>query len=95
MMRETQDRAGRGSPDAGQRDHLIKPIWKAAAMLTPDDLGRPVQVPGAGVIPKPGPMIEDRIKFCACQSLDIRKALDETLVVRNHGGDLGLLEHDL
>ena len=63
-------------------------------MLTQDDLRRTMQVAGSRVVAKPGPVAQYRIGLRTSETADIGKAPDKPLVKRNHGDNLGLLQHD-
>ena len=64
-------------------------------MLSDDLPGGLVQVAGPGVIAESGPQVQHFILLGFGQILHRRKPFDKTLEIGDHGGDLGLLEHDL
>ncbi len=64
-------------------------------MFLHDDFGSFLQVAGARVVAKPGPVMQYGVEARARQGLDIGKAFQEAFVVGNDRTHLGLLEHDL
>ena len=40
-------------------------------------------------------MVQDFVEFRTGQGLNVRESRRETFEIRDHGGDLGLLKHDL
>jgi hypothetical protein len=61
----------------------------------PDLLSRGVQVPGAGVVPRSFPRLEDVGPVGGGERVDRREPLHEPLEVGDRLGDAGLLEEDL
>src|SRR5580704_18325263 len=60
-----------------------------------DDLLRgAVEIAGAGVITEAGPKFEDVLLPGARERFDGGEASKKTVVVGNHSGDAGLLQHD-
>ena len=70
-------------------------MGQAAAVIRHDQLGGTLQVAGACVVPQPGPEAQDFIQRCAGERGNVREAGKESRVVRQDGGDLRLLQHDL
>lgn len=92
---EGEDRARRGAADAGQPAQRFEVARPAAMMFQNDPLGAAMQVAGAGVIAQPRPQSQHFIQRCGRQRANIGEPRHETSVVRNDGGHLGLLQHDL
>jgi len=92
---ERRDRRGGGAADARQRGDAFGGGRKAAVPVAHDFLRAAMQVAGAGVITQPGPVRHHVFLGGRGQRRHVRKALQEALVIRDHGGDLGLLQHDL
>ncbi len=80
-------------PDAGQCAQPLDGTRKRA--LRRHCLRAGVQIPAARIIAKPGPQPQHRIQGCRAQRLDGGIRSEEFRVIRDHGGDLGLLQHDL
>ena len=54
-----------------------------------------VQMPRPRVVPEPGPQMQHLIERRRCEGVERGKARHEALEIRNHGRDLGLLQHHL
>ena len=83
-----------GSANPGQCHDAFQLVWKYPVVLTQDNLRRTVQVTGSRIVAEPGPLAQSRIGLRTSETADIGKAPDKTLVKRNHGGNLGLLQHN-
>ena len=53
-----------------------------------------MEIPGAGVITKPGPQVQHLVDVCRSQVMYRREAFHEALIVGYDRGDLCLLQHD-
>ena len=90
-----EDRARRGAADAGQRVQIVERRGQLAAVLGDDAARRAPEVASARVIAEAGPERQHVVERHGRERRDRRKAPHETLVERNHGADLRLLQHDL
>ena len=64
-------------------------------MLGHDELRGAVEIAGARVVTEARPEVQHFIKRRGRQRGGVGKALDEAVEIPDHGGDLGLLQHDL
>ena len=64
-------------------------------MVARNHLGRVVQIPSPGVIAESSPVVQHVVNSGRCQRLKIREPLDKPVIIGNHRGHLGLLQHDL
>jgi hypothetical protein len=92
---EGGDGRGRGRADAGQAGQRLAVGRESPAMLGHHGLCAAVQVARPAVIAQPAPQRQHLVQGCGRQGLHVRKALQEAAVVTQHGGHLGLLQHDL
>ena len=63
-------------------------------MLRHHELRGMVQVASAGIIAEPAPVGQHLVLRCGSEGGNIGKVRDETLVIGDDAGDLGLLQHD-
>lgn len=91
---EGEHGASGGATNARQGHHLVKLLREDPLMLIADLPGRLVQIAGPGVVAKTGPVVQHFVYGGIRQRYHIGKARHETLVIRDHSGDLGLLQHD-
>lgn len=91
---EAGNGAGGGAADAGQAGERIDVGGKFAGKFLHHLLRGLVQVARARVIAEAGPVMQHVIHRRTRQRLHVRKTLHEAFEVRNHGADLGLLQHD-
>jgi len=94
VERDAANRAAGVTPDSRQRDHVVKIIREFAIMLFHDLPRGFLQVPDAGVIAKTLPKLVDFVRTGIGCSFNGREFLHPAFPIRNHGFDLGLLEHD-
>lgn len=93
--REGEHGPGGGATDAGQGHHLFQLFRKEAAVQIADLLGSLVQVAGARVVAKPGPVMQHLVDGGVGQGQHVGEAGHEPLVIGDDSGNLGLLQHDL
>ena len=94
-MRKRADRGGGGTPYARQAKDLLIKSREFALMIFHDDSRSTVQVAAARVITEAAPVSQHLLFVRRRECCDSRKRSDEALEIRNDGGDLGLLQHDL
>ena len=92
---ERGDRRGGRAADAGQLGERGAGARELAAVLGDDDLGAAMEVARAAVVAEAAPRREHVARLGRRQRAHVAEARDEALVVRAHGRDLGLLQHDL
>jgi hypothetical protein len=93
--REGGNRGGGRAADAGQVGQQCRVAGKDATVFVGHPFGAGVQVAGTGVVTQAGPVRHDVFGRRLGQRDDVGKAFQEARVVTEHGGHLGLLEHDL
>jgi hypothetical protein len=87
---ECRNRVRSVTPDSGQLADLIDVPWKLPASYC--FRGR-MQVAGARVVTEPLPRVQDFRFRGRGQAAEIRKAIQPSIIVRNDGRDLRLLQH--
>jgi hypothetical protein len=93
--RQRKNGAGGRAPDARQRHGLFERRGKFAAVPLHDRPGRAMQMTRPRVIAEPGPEVQHLVERRRREPAHVGEAREEPLVVPGHGGDLGLLQHDL
>ena len=93
--RKGGDCRGRRSPDAGQRFERGAIRGELAIVLAHDNVRCRMKMVRTAVIAESTPQLEDTRKRRVRKGLDIGKRFDESCVIRQHGRDLRLLQHDL
>ena len=83
------------TPDAGQVHQCTQVSRQVAGKIAHDNLRGPVHIPCPGVIPQPGPEMQDPVQGRPRQGAGIREPLNKPVEIRYHGFHLGLLQHDL
>ncbi len=63
-------------------------------MFGDDSFSTAVEVAATAVIAQPGPVLQNIIERGRGECRQVRETLQETLVIRNNGIDLRLLQHD-
>src|SRR5690606_2684267 len=90
-----ENRPRRGAADARQGGEAVEGVGKPAAVFSCDDLGRPGEVAGAGVVAEAGPQVQHGVEGRRGEGLDSGRGGGEAGEVGHHRGHLGLLQHDL
>ncbi|MDP2761288.1 MAG: hypothetical protein Q8O64_12985 [Sideroxyarcus sp.] len=90
----TDSRCG-GAPYSRQLKNVRKLVRELPLMPRNNDLRGPVQIAPSGVVTETAPVREHLLLAGYGQRGNVWKGVDEALVVRNDGGDLRLLQHDL
>jgi hypothetical protein len=80
--------------DSRQRLQCVKRVRDFPFMAAGDLFRGGMQIARPAVIAESAPMLQHRVFTRSCERIHIRKALDETLEIRNDRHDLGLLQHD-
>ena len=94
--RQRQNRARRGSADAGQRHHRLEILRETRRRAARPALARrPASSAPVRSTPSPVHRCSTSSSGAAASACDVGKARHEALVVRDHRGHLGLLQHDL
>lgn len=91
--REGGDRRGRVLAKTGEPSQRFRIRREAAGVIAKDSPGGSPEVPGSGVVAKPGPGREHTVLTRASQRRQIRKSLEEMLVSGLDRADRRLLEH--
>ena len=94
VKRDAQDGGGGVSTDAGKSEDIFRGLRKDSAMLGDDLLRGSLQVARAAVVAEARPQAKDLVLGRGGESLNIREALEETVVVGNYRGHARLLKHD-
>jgi len=68
---------------------------KDSHVLILHNLGGGMKIPGAVVIAETLPAVENIVLRSARDGSEVRKSAKPFIIIRDHGGDLGLLEHEL
>jgi hypothetical protein len=68
---------------------------KDSPMSILHDLGGGMEIPGAVVIAKALPGVEHIVLRSAGNRSEIRESVKPSIIIRDYGGDLGLLKHEL
>ncbi len=89
------DGGRRVGADAGQGEQASLAVGEAAAMSFRHGARTSMQVAGARVVAEPGPGRQHVVDRRGGERRDGRPALDEAAEIVAHGGDGGLLQHDL
>ncbi len=95
MEHQGADGGGGGTAYAGQCEDIVEVIWKFSVMPLHDELRRTVQIARTRVVAQPAPVRQHVVLARRCERGNIRETCYEALVIRDDGGDLGLLQHDL
>ncbi|MEY2502061.1 MAG: hypothetical protein QOI07_2395 [Verrucomicrobiota bacterium] len=95
VERERSDGIGSVAADPRQRGDRIEGAGEFAPVFFDDRDSRGAKVPGARIITEALPGVEDLAFRSRGERSEIRKAPEPFIVIRNDGGDLGLLEHEL
>ena len=83
-----------GATNAGQGLELFQVTGKLASVLFNDLLRRLLEITGAGIVTKAGPMAEHVIHRGRGERFHVWKALHKSFEVGDNRIDLGLLQHD-
>lgn len=94
VVSQRADRGGGGAPDAGQFEYLLVLARKFAAIFLHDDTRSRMQVTSACVVAESAPVREHLLFVRGGKCGDGRERGYETLVIRDDGSDLRLLQHD-
>lgn len=89
------DRGRRVVADAGQGAERCVFGRQLSRKAAADFPGRPAEIFGAAIIAQAGPESQDPAGRGATERGEIGQHSKETLVIRHHGRDLGLLQHGL
>jgi hypothetical protein len=81
--------------DAGKLSHLLNFPWEVSAIWIHNGFGCGVEISRASVITEPLPCPKYLIFRSARQCTEIGKPAQPFVVIRDDGGDLRLLEHEL
>ena len=92
---ESGHRRCRRAADTRQFSQQFGAGRKLAAVLAGNLLRTFVEIPRPGVITQPGPVLDYRIDRRSGQRRDTRKTVEKAPVIRDHRGNLRLLQHDL
>ena len=82
-------------PDAWQLAHAGDCAWKMAGMSIRDDSSGGVQIARPRIIAEALPRVEDVIFRSPSQRGEMGEAAEPLIIIRDNGGNLGLLEHEL
>ena len=91
---DAEDRRGSVGADAGKRECLLGGLRKNAVMFCDDFLRGFLEVARARVVTKPSPETKHFLWWSCGEGFNGRKTFEETLIVRNGGGNARLLQHD-
>ena len=89
------NRAGSVAPDAGQRQQLLHALGNFSTEPRDDFLRGSMQVPRACIVPRAFPCFEHVVERRDGQSADGWKTREETPIIGDDCGDLGLLQQCL
>lgn len=92
---ERRDGIGRVTPDTGQCTDCREIVRKSASMAMLDDFRNRMQVASSRVIAEALPRVEDVSFRSPCQGGEIWEAAEPLIIIRDNGGNLSLLEHEL
>jgi hypothetical protein len=95
VERDRGHRARRVAPDTRELAQRLRIVGKPPGVPGHDHARSPLQVSRARVVAETRPQTEQRVGLGAGEALDVGKARQEALVVRDHRVDAGLLEHRL
>jgi hypothetical protein len=82
-------------PDSGKLSHLLDSPWEVSAMSIHNRFCCGVEISRASVIAEALPHAKHLIFRGARQGAKIGKSAEPLVIIRDHGGDLSLLEHEL
>ena len=89
-----ENRSGGVIADAGQGESFFKPIREFGIVAGDDLLSRLLKIARARVVAETGPETKHFFFRGFGEGLNVGKAREELFIVRNHGNDSSLLEHD-
>jgi hypothetical protein len=92
---ERRDGIGRVTTDTGQFTDCREIARKSASMAILHGFRNRMQVASSRVIAKALPRVEDVTFRSRGQGSEIREAAEPLIVIRDNGGNLSLLEHEL
>ena len=92
---EARDRVGGVFSDAGELPDRSDVAREFSIMSILDEPGGGVQVAGASVVAKSLPGVEDIVLRSACQRGEVGEAPEPGVIIRAHGSDCCLLQHEL
>ena len=82
-------------PDSGELSHLLDAAWEVSAMSIHNRFCCGVEISRTSVIAEALPRAKHLILRSARKRGEIGKSAEPLVIIRNHGGDLRLLEHEL
>ncbi|HEX3421674.1 MAG TPA: hypothetical protein VHT01_10605 [Candidatus Udaeobacter sp.] len=82
-------------PYAGKRLHLIDRLRKTSAISIHNRLCCSVEISRASVIAEALPRVQDLVLGGPSKRVEIWKRTQPVVIIRDDGGDLRLLEHEL
>lgn len=85
----------RVTADARKVQDRFHIFWKSVAVLFHDGDSSRAQIPGARVVAEPLPGVKDVVLGSGSERCEIGKAPEPVIIIRDDGGNLGLLEHEL
>ena len=95
MKSKSRDCVRRIAANARQFANRRDIAGKAPPVSILHNLGGGMKIPGAVVIAEALPGVENIVLRSACDRSKVRKSAKPFIIMRDHGGDLGLLKHEL
>jgi len=95
MKSKSRDCVRRIAANARQFANRCDIAGKDSHVLILHNLGGGMKIPGAVVIAETLPAVENIVLRSARDGSEVRKSAKPFIIIRDHGGDLGLLEHEL
>ena len=86
---------GSVTPDAGHRANCGEIVRKSGAVLSVHDFSGCMKIAGPRVVAETLPRVEDVTFRSPSQRAKIREPAEPLIIIRDNGGNLGLLEHEL
>ncbi len=94
VIGDAQHCGGGVTADAGEREGGFERAGEFSAVTRCDFARCAMQISRAAVISEAGPEFQNFFEPCAAQRGNRRKFFEETMVIRKHGGDARLLQHN-
>jgi hypothetical protein len=95
IKRKRGDGIGRVTTDTGQFTDCREIARKSAPMAMVDGFRNRMQVAGSRIIPEALPRVEDVTFRRPGEGGEIRETAKPLIIIRDNGGNLSLLEHEL
>jgi hypothetical protein len=95
MKSKSRDCVRRIATDARQFANRCDIAGKDSPVSILHNLGGGMKIPGAVVIAETLPAVENIVLGSARDGSEVRKSAKPFIIIWDHGGDLGLLEHEL